>query len=100
LITAVDTSVLLDIFGADAKLGELSSAARRRCLAEGALVACEAVWAETAAAFTESKKFKRAMTAIPVTFAPLSEVAAIKPPRPGAATARTADRAAALRVIF
>jgi predicted nucleic acid-binding protein len=78
LITAVDSSVLLDIFGADAKFGELSAAALRRCLAEGALLACEAVWAETAAAFSDTEKFRRAMAALPVAFAALSEAAAIK----------------------
>jgi hypothetical protein len=36
LITAVDTSVLLDIFGADAKFGEGSADAMRQCLSEGA----------------------------------------------------------------
>jgi predicted nucleic acid-binding protein len=47
-------------------------------LAEGALVACEAVWAETAAAFSDSDKFRRAMAALPVAFAGVSEATAIK----------------------
>jgi predicted nucleic acid-binding protein len=78
LITAVDTNVLLDIFGADAKFGEASAEAVRQCLSEGALVACEAVWAETATAFQSSEKFRRAMAELVVTFEPLNEAAAVK----------------------
>jgi predicted nucleic acid-binding protein len=78
LITAVDTNVLLDIFGADAKFGEASTEAMRQCLSEGALVACEAVWAETATAFQSSEKFRRTMADLAVTFEPLSEAAAVK----------------------
>jgi predicted nucleic acid-binding protein len=77
LITAVDTNVLLDIFGADKKFGGGSAEAIRRCLREGALVACEAVWAETATAFMESEKFRRAMSDLAVAFEPISEEAAI-----------------------
>jgi hypothetical protein len=51
LITAVDTNVLLDVFSAEAKFGEAWAEAVLQCLSEGALVACEAVWAETATAF-------------------------------------------------
>lgn len=78
MITAVDTNVLLDVFGADAKFGEVSAGAARQCLSEGALVACEAVWAETATAFQSSEKFRRAMADLGVTFEPLSEAAAVK----------------------
>jgi predicted nucleic acid-binding protein len=78
LITAVDTNVLLDVFGADPKFGEASAAALRSCLEEGALVACEAVWAETATAFANSEKFRRAMAELTVAFEPLSEQAAVK----------------------
>jgi predicted nucleic acid-binding protein len=78
LITAVDTNVLLDIFGADAKFGEASADAIRRCLGEGALIACEAVWAETATAFQNSEKFRRVMADLGVAFESLSEAAAVK----------------------
>lgn len=78
MITAVDTNVLLDVFGADPKFGEASAEAMRRCLGEGALVACEAVWAETATAFSNSDKFRRAMLDLAVAFETLSEEAAVK----------------------
>jgi predicted nucleic acid-binding protein len=78
LITAIDTNVLLDIFGADAKFGDTSADAIRQCLGEGALVACEAVWAEAATAFQSSEKFRRVMAELAVSFDPLSEAAAVK----------------------
>ena len=78
MITAVDTNVLLDIFGADERFGEASAVAVRQCLGEGALVACEAVWAETATVFQSSERFKRTMVDLGVTFEPLSETAAVK----------------------
>jgi predicted nucleic acid-binding protein len=78
LITAVDTNVLLDIFGADANFGDVSAEAVRQCLGEGALVACEAVWAETATAFQSTEKFRHAMADLGVTFEPLSEAAAVE----------------------
>lgn len=54
MITAVDTNVLLDVFGADATFGPRSRAALDRCLDEGSLVVCDAVWAETASAFPDA----------------------------------------------
>lgn len=53
MITAIDTNVLLDVFTADPQFGSASSAALRRCRAEGSLVACDVVWAEVAAAFAD-----------------------------------------------
>ena len=47
MITAVDTSVLLDVFGADPTHGPRSAAALRTAAREGRLVSCEVVWAET-----------------------------------------------------
>jgi predicted nucleic acid-binding protein len=71
VITAVDTSVLLDIFGADSEFGPSSAAAMRRCLAEGSLLACEVVWAETAASFATSAAAEVALTGLRVDFSPL-----------------------------
>ena len=78
MITAVDTNVLLDVFGADPKFGTPSASALRRCLAEGALVACDAVWAETGAVFPGDSNFIEAMETLGVSFSPLSEAAALK----------------------
>ena len=77
MITAVDTNVLLDVFGADTRFGETSSEALRHCLREGALVACEVVWAEAATAFQEDEAFLRAMAELGVAFEPMREEAAL-----------------------
>jgi predicted nucleic acid-binding protein len=72
MITAVDTNVLLDIFGIDPKFGVVSAQAMRTCLAEGALVACAVVWAETATAFPSRAAFTRAMDDLSVAFDSIS----------------------------
>ena len=71
MITAVDTNVLLDVFGADAEFGPRSANALRRCLAEGSLIACEAVWAESAASFADSAAAEHAFSALRVGFSSL-----------------------------
>jgi predicted nucleic acid-binding protein len=68
VITAVDTSVLLDVFGADPEFGERSAEAIRGCLAEGALIACEIVWAETAASFDTAIAAEQALTGLRIGF--------------------------------
>lgn len=71
MITAVDTSVLLDVFGADPEFGPRSAKALRRCLAEGSLIACEVVWAETAASFVTATAAETALTGLRVGFSAL-----------------------------
>ena len=78
MITAVDTNVLLDIFGADLRFGTRSADALRRCLEEGALCACEVVWAETVSLFPDSGACLKAMHAIGVDFSPMTRDAALK----------------------
>jgi predicted nucleic acid-binding protein len=46
MITAVDTSVLLDVFAADPAHVEASQRALRRAIREGAIVVCDVVVAE------------------------------------------------------
>jgi predicted nucleic acid-binding protein len=53
VITAVDTSVLLDVLSADATHGTRSAAALRQAAAEGALVASTVVWAEVVGAYDD-----------------------------------------------
>lgn len=77
MITAVDTSVLIDVLGANARFGPASARAIRRCLGQGALVACEPVWAETTAHFAEAADAETAFARLRVEFAPLSSSAAI-----------------------
>ncbi len=78
MITAIDTNVLLDVFGPDARFGPGSAEALRRCLREGALVASEVVWAETATTFWDTGRFRDAMHKLPVSFSPMTEEAAVR----------------------
>ncbi len=68
MITAVDTSVLLDIFFDEPGFRQPSLAALRACLAEGPLVACDVVWAEVRAVFDDDEAAARALAGIPVTY--------------------------------
>jgi predicted nucleic acid-binding protein len=78
VITAVDTNVLLDVFGADPAFAMASAEALRRCLREGALVASEVVWAETATVFGNAGLFQDAMNKLSALFSPITEEAAIR----------------------
>lgn len=77
MITAVDTSVLIDVFGADPRFGHLSANALRRCLNEGAVVACDVVWSEARGAFSNDDRFLGAIRSLDIGFSALSESAAI-----------------------
>lgn len=76
MITAVDTSVLLDVFANDPAHAQRSLAALRTCLLDGPVVACEVVWAEVMAAFPDPAVARRALDAVPVAFDPMSARAA------------------------
>jgi predicted nucleic acid-binding protein len=71
VITAVDTNVLVDVFNADVEFGLSSSRMLRRCLAEGALIACDTVWAETAACFGEGADANEALAKLRIVFSPI-----------------------------
>jgi len=66
--TAVDTSVLLDVFQPDPRYGPASREALRRAYAKGSLVACEIVWAEVRAHFSEEGVFEEALLTLSVRF--------------------------------
>ncbi len=74
--TAVDSSVLLDVLGADARFGEASREALRGAYDAGALVACDVVWAEVRAHFGDDDDFERALALLGVRFEPISGEAA------------------------
>ena len=77
MITAVDTSVLIEIFRGDPDYGRLSSDALRRCVKEGQVVACEVVWAELAAVFPSREMLHDTMEALPIEFLPMERAAAM-----------------------
>ncbi|MDD4019225.1 MAG: type II toxin-antitoxin system VapC family toxin [Kiritimatiellae bacterium] len=76
MITAIDTNVLLDVFTNDPAFGQASASALRTCLAEGALIVCDVVWAETFSVFPNERLFQYAMEQLQITFSPLSASAA------------------------
>jgi predicted nucleic acid-binding protein len=71
VITAVDTNVLLDLFGADPHYGPASREALRSCREQGGLIACDAVWAEVSAAFPTTTQARSAMDRLGVQYVPL-----------------------------
>lgn len=76
MITAVDTNVLIDVLGASAEFGLRSAAALRRSLAEGALIACDAVWAETAACFPGAAEAAAALGSLRVEYSAIDQASA------------------------
>jgi predicted nucleic acid-binding protein len=76
VITAVDTNVLRDVFGADPTFGERSRVALTSCLEEGQLVACDLVWAEVTAAFGSVRLAASALTEAQIEFRPVTVTAA------------------------
>jgi uncharacterized DUF497 family protein len=71
VITAIDTNVLVDLFGADPAFGPAAKVAVRACRNDGDVVACEVVWAEVAGVFptpleaqSASVSFEEAITAL------------------------------------
>jgi predicted nucleic acid-binding protein len=77
VITAVDTSVLLDVFLADPSYGERSREAVRRCTREGRLLACDVVWAEIAAAFGDERTAHQALARLGVEFSIIDAATAL-----------------------
>jgi len=75
---AVDSSVLLDVLGADPVHGAKSREALRRAYDGGALVACEVVWAEVRAHFPTDAAFGDALDLLGIRFEAISEDAAAK----------------------
>jgi len=77
VITAVDSSVLFDVFTADPAHGVRSRDALMRCLAEGTLIACEVVWAEVAASFPSSDDAHQALDQLGVSFGAMDAAATL-----------------------
>ncbi len=77
MITAVDTSILLDVIGADSTFGRASAEALRRCLAEGQVVACEVVWAECAAGLSDRETTVDRLTSLRVGYSAAEEPSAL-----------------------
>lgn len=77
MVTAVDTSVLLDVFAADPVFGPGSREMVRACLGEGRLVACEIVWSEVAGVFPSPAAARAGLEALGAEFDALGVEAAL-----------------------
>jgi predicted nucleic acid-binding protein len=77
VITAIDTNVLIDVFGADPSFGKCSAAAIRQCMQEGSIYACEVVWAETATAFPTQSAFEKAIDTLNIEFSSITSETAL-----------------------
>jgi predicted nucleic acid-binding protein len=77
VITAVDTNVLLDVFSDNAEFGRRSANALRGCIAEGSLIACDVVWAETGAWFPDAEGPENALARLRVEYSPLAAATAL-----------------------
>ena len=71
MITAVDTSVLLDIFLPDDQYGEQSKRRLRAAYDAGAIIVCDIVYAELAAMFRDRAALDGALQAINVSASPI-----------------------------
>ncbi len=58
MISAIDSSVVLDVITGDRRFADASEAALRRARAEGRLIVCECVVAELRPAFDDSETFE------------------------------------------
>ncbi len=70
--TAVDSSILLDVF---VGVGPFVGPAQRglqEAIAKGSLIVSEVVWAEVRAHFPSEKRFLQAMEALGITYEPSS----------------------------
>jgi len=78
MITAIDTNILHDVLTGDPKFGIRSANAFHRCLGEGAVVACEIVWTETAAFFPERDLFVEVMRELNLGFSEITADTALE----------------------
>ncbi len=76
VITAVDTSILIDILVGDAGFGVASSRALADAVLEGEVLASDVVWTETAAGYEDLGRFTEAMRRLGIRFSPMSQQSA------------------------
>ena len=77
MISAVDTSILLDVFAADPRYLEGSRRLLRRAIDEGRLIVCDVVVAELRPCFEGERKLRAALDALGIEHEPTSFEAAL-----------------------
>lgn len=79
MITAVDTNILIDILEPDPIFGPASREALKQCTMEGAICACEVVWAEILSVYADAAKdVAHALQQVGLSFSPMVEEAALE----------------------
>jgi predicted nucleic acid-binding protein len=78
VITAIDSSVVLDFLNYDPEFGIPSRDALRACAAEGHLIVCDVVWAEIAGYFPSGSACTDTSRALGIEFSPLTSEAAFE----------------------
>lgn len=76
MITAVDSSVLIDVLQEDKVFGSASATALLKCLEVGPVVICEAVYAELSAAFQPRSLLEDSLQELQVEYLPMNMEAA------------------------
>lgn len=76
MITAVDSTVLIDIFEPDPTFGPRSRETMREAIADGSVIACEMVWAEVVTTFPSATEAERAMHQLGIDLSPAGVAAA------------------------
>lgn len=77
MITAIDTNVLIDLFGADPDYGTSSREAIRSSIHHGSLIACEVVWAEVSTVFSSENATRDALQTLGLQFVPIGVEASL-----------------------
>ena len=82
MITAVDTNVLIDVLEPDPRHGAASADALTRCLAEGAVVACDIVRAEVATVYGDRQaELLAALQTLGINYSEVTREAALEAAR-------------------
>ena len=79
MIYAIDTNIIYDILLADPEFGPSSRDLIKDLYDNGdSLVACDVVWAEASAGFSDKAAFRRQMSVFGIDFSPMPEAATIR----------------------
>lgn len=79
MITAVDTNILIDILEPDPVYGPASLNSLKHCMNEGAVVACEVVWAEIATLYSNNPgKVIQALKGAGIEYSAMDEESALR----------------------
>jgi len=78
MITAVDTSIILDILSQNAKYYEKSIIVFEKCLNEGGMTACSVVWAELRPFFGAHKDLENILQKMEISFSAIDRQASLE----------------------